>query len=126
MNFNRVSKIALSLVMVLFVITMSNHMKNTVYRLEGELRTIKTNINKDMELIHVLQAEWSKLNNPGRLRKLASDHTSLNYVKAEQIINYSALPFDYEGDSRQDVARKNIALYAKNNRDIKKLASSRR
>ena len=125
MNFNRLPIAALCFVMVLFAIAMSNHLKNTVYRLEGELRAIKTDISKDVETIHVLQAEWSKLNNPSRLRRLASNHIALESVRGEQIINYSALPFDYEGDSRKDVARKNIAIFAENNRNLRKLASHR-
>jgi len=30
------------------------------------------------------------------LKKLASEHSALNKIKAEQIINYSALPFENE------------------------------
>ena len=102
-------------------------MKNQVQNLENELASINRNIEEDVKTIHILKAEWSHLNNPSRLRALATKHISLNQVKAEQIINYSALPFNYEAEeSKKDAARKNIAAYAKNNRDLKKLANARR
>lgn len=67
-------------------------MKNQVQNLENELASINRNIEEDVKTIHILKAEWSHLNNPSRLRALATKHISLNQVKAEQIINYSALP----------------------------------
>ena len=60
-------------------------------------------------------------------RALVADHIALNPIKAEQIINYSALPFNHEtGESRKEIARKKIATYAKNNREMKKLANAGR
>ena len=92
-------------------------MKNQVQNLENELASINRNIEEDVKTIHILKAEWSHLNNPSRLRALATKHISLNQVKAEQIINYSALPFDYEqGESgRRLLARKNISNQAERN-----------
>ncbi len=102
-------------------------MKNSVYRLEDELKQINRNIETDIETIHILNAEWSKLNNPARLRALVKNHIALNPVKPEQIINYSALPFVYETDeSRKEIARRNVAVYAQNNRNLKKLAKTQR
>lgn len=127
MNTNRLTQIALSLVLIIFTIAASNYMKNSVYRLEDELKEINQNIQNDIETIHILNAEWSKLNNPARLRSLVANHIALNPVKAEQIINYSALPFNYEtGESKKEQARKHIAAYAKNNRSLKKLAAAQR
>jgi len=71
-------------------------LKNQVHDLELELSRINRNIQDDVKSIHVLKAEWSHLNTPTRLKKLAAEHISLNRVRAEQIINYSALPFRYE------------------------------
>lgn len=77
-------------------------LKNQVHDLELELAKINDNIQSDMKSIHVLKAEWSHLNTPSRLKKLASEHILLNKVRPEQIINYSALPFDYESDNDND------------------------
>ena len=97
-------------------------MKNQVQTLEKKLASINSDIQNDIKTIHVLKAEWSHLNNPSRLRKLASKHIFLNPVQPEQIINYSALPFEYEADgSRRATAQKNLANYA----ELKKLAKAR-
>jgi len=127
MNIHSFTKLALCLVIIVFSVTASNYLKNSVYRLETELKAINRDIRTDIESIHILNAEWSKLNNPARLRSLVANHISLNPVKAEQIINYSALPFNYEsGKSKKDLARKNIAAHAANNRNLKKLAAAQR
>ena len=103
-------------------------MKNQVQNLENELASINRNIEEDVKTIHILKAEWSHLNNPSRLRALATKHVSLNQVKAEQIINYSALPFDYEqGESgRRLLARKNISNQAERNKELKRLVKAQR
>lgn len=103
-------------------------MKNQVQNLENELASINRNIEEDVKTIHILKAEWSYLNNPSRLRALATKHISLNQVKAEQIINYSALPFDYEqGESgRRLLARKNISNQAERNKELKRLVKAQR
>ena len=103
-------------------------MKNQVQNLENELASINRKIEEDVKTIHILKAEWSHLNNPSRLRALATKHISLNQVKAEQIINYSALPFDYEqGESgRRLLARKNISNQAERNKELKRLVKAQR
>ena len=103
-------------------------MKNQVQNLENALASINRNIEEDVKTIHILKAEWSHLNNPSRLRALATKHISLNQVKAEQIINYSALPFDYEqGESgRRLLARKNISNQAERNKELKRLVKAQR
>ena len=124
---NKVTIYVLVFSVVFFTIAASSYLKNSVYRLEKELNDINMSIQTDKEEIHFLNAEWAKLNNPGRLRNLASSHTNLNSVKGEQIINYSALPFNYEsGDSQREIARKNIAIFAQNNKSLKKMAKSGR
>ena len=127
MNMQFFTKLALCLVIIVFSITASNYLKNSVYRLETELKAINRDIRTDIESIHILNAEWSKLNNPARLRALVAHHISLNPVKPEQIINYSALPFNYEsGDTKKTLARKNIAAHATANRNLKRLAAAHR
>ncbi len=103
-------------------------MKNQVQNLEKELVSINRDIQDDIKTIHVLKAEWSHLNSPARLRKLAFKHISLNPIKAEQIINYSALPFEYENNdtNRRLLAQKNIAGYAEHNKNLKKLVKAQR
>ena len=102
-------------------------MKNKVQSLEKELAQINETIKDDVKTIHVLNAEWSHLNSPERLRELAAKHIALNPVQAEQISNYSALPYDYESDesNRRIAAQKNISNKAEQNR-LKKMARAQR
>lgn len=103
-------------------------MKNKVQDLETELARINRNIEEDVKTIHILKAEWSHLNNPSRLRALAMKHISLNPIKAEQIINYSALPFEYETSEsgRRLIAQKNVSNQAERNKELKKLVKAQR
>lgn len=127
MNSTKLATLALWIALPCLIGFSSLVMKNMVQELEGELNTINRNIQNDIKSIHVLKAEWSHLNNPSRLRKLAAKHISLNPVQAEQIINYSALPFSYEnGESRKLAARKSISNYAEHNRELKKLTKAQR
>ena len=89
-----------------------------MHDLERELSKINQNIASDMREIHVLKAEWGILNTPERLRKLASKHISLNKIKAEQIINYSALPFENESTT--------VNVATNNKADLKQLAKTAR
>lgn len=103
-------------------------MKNQVQNLENRLVGINKDIQEDIKTIHILKAEWSHLNSPTRLRQLAEKHILLNPVKAEQIINYSQVPFDYENDesNKRLTAQKNISDYATRNKEIKRLAKAQR
>ena len=89
-----------------------------MHDLERELSKINQNIASDMREIHVLKAEWGILNTPERLRKLASKHISLKKIKAEQIINYSALPFENESTT--------VNVATNNKADLKQLAKTAR
>ena len=103
-------------------------MKNQVQTLENRLVSINKGIEDDIKTIHILQAEWSHLNSPSRLRKLAEKHISLNPVRAEQIINYSQVPFEYENNEsdKRRLAQKNISDYAARNKELKRLAKAQR
>ena len=93
-------------------------LKNQVHDLENELARINQDIASDMRNIHISKAEWGKLNSPERLKKLASEYLSLNKIKAEQIINYSALPFENESLT--------INVATNNKADLKQLAKTAR
>ena len=96
----KTAMIILWLTLTLVVAVGSSVLKNKVQILERRLSTINQNIQKDIENIHVLNAEWSHYNTPERLKKLAMEQLSLDRAKPEQIINYSALHFNYEDDNQ--------------------------
>ena len=103
-------------------------LKNQVQALEGELNRINLSIQEDVKSIHVLRAEWSHLNSPQRLRNLAEKHISLNPARAEQIINFSELPFSYEQNEsdRRLIAQRNVNRHAERNRQLKHLVKAQR
>lgn len=128
MNSTDTAKLSILVTLTAFVGVGMFVLKNQVQSLEGELNRINTSIQEDVKSIHVLKAEWSHLNSPQRLRNLASKHIYLNPARAEQIINYSELPFSYEGNSsdRRLLAQKNINRQAERNRELKKLVKAQR
>ena len=65
--------------------------KYEVNGLESELNALNRSIVADRELIHVLEAEWSHLNEPARLRGLAQRHLGLAPVVMEQIATPAGL-----------------------------------
>ena len=103
----KTAMLVLWLTLTLFVALGSSVLKNKVQILERRLIAINTNIQKDIENIHVLKAEWSHYNTPERLRKLAYNQLSLENAKPEQIINYSALQFDYEDGNLENSIKTN-------------------
>ena len=96
----KITMFGLWLTLTLMVALGSSVLKNRVQVLERKLATINSNIQNDIAQIHVLKAEWSHYNTPDRLRKLASEQLSLENAKPEQIINYSALHFNYEDENQ--------------------------
>ena len=101
----KITMFGLWLTLTLMVALGSSVLKNRVQVLERKLATINSNIQNDIAQIHVLKAEWSHYNTPDRLRKLASEQLSLENAKPEQIINYSALHFNYEDESAPVLVR---------------------
>ena len=65
--------------------------KYQVQDLEHELTTLNRDIKANERSIHVLNAEWSHMNNPTRLRHMAERHLNMQPVKAGQLTQWSAL-----------------------------------
>ncbi len=68
------------------------HLKREVHSLEEELTRLSRDILAEQEAIQVLQAEWSYLNRPARLRELAQRHLDLGPMKPTQIGRLADLP----------------------------------
>ena len=128
MNNIKPAIVCLWFALAIFMAFWTFAMKNSVEDLEKELAQINSKINEDVKSIHILKAEWSHLNNPERLRNLAAKHIALEPVKAEQIINYASLPFEYESDAttRKMLARRNINSRATENKELRRLAKAQR
>ncbi len=65
-----------------------------VQRLENELEKLEREAIAQQEEIHVLNAEWSFLNRPERLARLAERHLQLAPVAPRQMISFSDEPLD--------------------------------
>jgi len=61
------------------------YLKYEVNSLQDELAELNGGIARDKEAVHVLRAEWSYLNETGRLRELAGRYLDLEPTKPEQI-----------------------------------------
>lgn len=67
-------------------------LKHEVQALEEELVRLNRAIRLTQENIHVLRAEWSFLNDPTRLHRLAEEHLGMTVLKPEQMVMTVALP----------------------------------
>jgi len=107
MNSIKNAMVVLWLTLTLCVALGSSVLKTKVQGLERRLNTINANIQNNIETIHILKADWSRYNTPDRLRKLAFEQLSLEKAKPEQIINYSALHFNYEDNGQEQITGAN-------------------
>ncbi|MBR5598571.1 MAG: hypothetical protein IKW39_00875 [Alphaproteobacteria bacterium] len=115
-------KTAISVLWIMFTFVIGAYyfvLTNDVQNLEKELAQINSDIRNDIRDIHILEADWSELNNPERLKSLAGKYISLDFIKPEQIINYSALPLEGE-------LFENPTMFAKNKDSLRILANSER
>ncbi len=72
--------------------------KHEVKSQESYLAQLNRDILRGQEAIHVLNAEWSYLNDPVRLRVLAEKHLGLTVVKPTQIATLDTLGGKLRGD----------------------------
>lgn len=68
-------------------------LKYQVQALEDRLHSTTAQIERDKSAIRVLQAEWTYLNDPGRLRRLSEQHLGFAAPTQTQIISVSQIPF---------------------------------
>ena len=81
-----------------------------VQDLEDEFVALNRSILAERRATHVLEAEWSYLNDPVRLGALAARHLGLRPVESEQmgtLSTLSVLPSGREGAPRTNVADRN-------------------
>jgi cell division protein FtsL len=78
--------LAAGLAVVLFKV------KYEVIDLEDELAQMNREIVADREAVHVLKAEWSYLNDPARIKRLADRYLDLEPVQPRQIARFDDLP----------------------------------
>jgi cell division protein FtsL len=80
--------IGLSAIVLIALLLVNYQVKS----LENELAALERQALAQQEEIHVLNAEWSFLNRPGRLARLAERHLDLAPVAPAQMIKFAAEP----------------------------------
>lgn len=78
-------------------------LKYEVIALEEELAGVERDMERDRKAIHVLRAEWSYMNEPGRLERLTDRHLGLVPVTPERVASLEALPFRPTGNAAAGV-----------------------
>jgi hypothetical protein len=78
--------------LVLIVATALFVLKYEVQGLEDELAARQAKINGHARAIHVLEAEWTFLNDPDRLRRLGARHLDLAPVPPARIVPIGLIP----------------------------------
>ena len=63
-------------------------LKHKVTEQEREIARVHSKMYTTQEAMHILQAEWSYLNEPGRLQKLAQKHLKLTPSETVQLVSY--------------------------------------
>ena len=64
-----------------------------VQDLEDQLDQLNQGILEDRDAVHVLQAEWSHLNDPARLRLLAEKYLGLTTLTSEHLADPQTIPW---------------------------------
>lgn len=66
--------------------------KQHVLTMEHCLKSTQADMKRLNESIHLLHAEWSYLNEPGRLQKLVESHLKATPLKGVQLVSLNKLP----------------------------------
>jgi len=78
--------------------------KQEVRVLEDEIAAAQRQILHDQESVHILEAEWSYLNNPARIAALAEKHLKLAPIPAERVIGFADVPLPGEPEAAPEDA----------------------
>ena len=84
----------IGLIMTILIGTGTYWVSHQVERLEKRYADIQSDILAEQESIHVLQAEWSYLNNPERIERLSRQYLSLAQIDVLQMASIDDLPED--------------------------------
>ena len=80
-------------------------LKYKVQDLENELVARQEQIIRDRGTIRVLQAEWTYLNDPERLRRLSAEHLGFTSPTAQNVTDIDALPLRKDAGAPAQVSQ---------------------
>lgn len=87
-------------------------MNYEVRALEGQLDALNRDIARNRQAVHVLKAEWSFLNRPGRIEDLGRRLLRMTPLDATQITTIDEIPMRTDGNRRPSAARSGSAQTA--------------
>jgi hypothetical protein len=73
-------------------------LKYEVQALEDELARVQGDVLRHQEALHILEAEWSYLNQPARIADLTSRHLELQPLPADRFVMLDEIPERPEGE----------------------------
>lgn len=68
-------------------------LKYEVQSLEDRVAARQTEVDEHARAIQVLEAEWTFLNDPARLRRLALEHLELAPIESSRFVSITDIPF---------------------------------
>lgn len=80
-------------------------LKYKVQALENELVARQEQVIRDRAAIRVLQAEWTYLNDPERLRRLSAEHLGFGPATMQNVIDIDSLPVKKNSDLPAQVSQ---------------------
>ncbi|PPR79293.1 MAG: hypothetical protein CFH01_00487 [Alphaproteobacteria bacterium MarineAlpha2_Bin1] len=92
---NRRFYIVFGIILIVLVASLFQ-LKHQVVKLEKNLVTNQSLIQKEKESIKVLKAEWSYLTNPSRIEILSENFLNLRILTLKQIGDIEKIPFFIE------------------------------
>ncbi len=78
------------------------HIKYCVKELVRDSIALEKQIASDREAIHILDAEWAYLNQPARLKNLATQYLDLSHIVASQIKSEEGISVAENRESARD------------------------
>ena len=84
----------IGLLLTVLIGTGTYWVSHEVESLEKQYAEIQSDILAEQESIHVLEAEWSYLNNPERIERLSNEYLSLAQIEVLQMASIDDLPED--------------------------------
>jgi len=83
-------------------------LKYKVQALENELIARQEQVIRDRSAIRVLEAEWTYLNDPERLRRLSAEHLGFGPATTQNVADIAALPYRGGVDAPAPVSQPNV------------------
>jgi len=93
--------ILFAVVLLLLTIVGLFQVKHRVQNLTKDLAEIHHQIATNRQEIHVLKAEWSYLNDPARIKRLADTYLNMEYAKVAQVKDNEDMRIAYNSTGRR-------------------------